>query len=155
MKQHCFHLIQACTGQVINVPDASRSASSQYNDQYCQTPMLDATSGGYCAAISTPGTWTQMDLGSVRQITGVVTQGKAVSDQWIASFKVEVSADAASWSGVDGGRIFMGNTDRNTKVTSLFFDPLAAQYVRIYPVTWTGWISYRSAVMLCQAGSIH
>ena len=96
-----------------------------------------------------------MDLGSVRQITGVVTQGKAVSDQWIASFKVEVSADAASWSGVDGGRIFMGNTDRNTKVTSLFFDPLAAQYVRIYPVTWTGWISYRSAVMLCQAGSIH
>jgi hypothetical protein len=47
------------------------------------------------------------------------------------------------WKYVDKGRIFIGNTDRNSKVRSDFTTPVRARSIRIHPLTWFNWISLR------------
>lgn len=34
------------------------------------------------------GEWLQVDFGSVKQVAGVITQGRPVHDQWVATYKV-------------------------------------------------------------------
>jgi hypothetical protein len=53
---------------------------------------------------------------------GVITQGSRVH-YWVTSFRVQVSDDKNSWKDVECGRIFDGNTDQNTKLTTYFDKP--------------------------------
>ena len=54
-----------------------------------------------------------MDVGSVMQIRGVVTQGRTTNDQYVKSYKVQVSLNGTSWKYVDGGKVFAANTGSN------------------------------------------
>ena len=78
-----------------------------------------------------------MNTSKIGGISGVVVQGRhGTHDQWVTSFKVSTSTDLKDWAWVESGRVFEGNTDRNTKVVALFHGPVKAQYVRIHPNTW-------------------
>ncbi|EKX45742.1 hypothetical protein GUITHDRAFT_43265, partial [Guillardia theta CCMP2712] len=94
------------------------------------------------------GEWMQIDGGEIQSIAGVVVQGRRDWDQWVTTFKVEVSDDGGKWVEVECGRIFDGNSDRNTKVYVPFPTPVVGRYVRIYPQTWTNHMSMRAAILL-------
>ena len=62
-----------------------------------------------------------VDVGSVKQISGVVTQGRRGANQYVKSYKVQVSQDGSSWTYVDGGKVFTANTAaNNAKVKNEF-----------------------------------
>ena len=88
------------------------------------------------------------DLGSIRTIGGVVTQGRKNNNQWVTSFKVRYSNDNKNYKEVDFGNKFIANWDRNTKVTNIFTIPVTARYIRIYPQSWYRHMSMRAAIML-------
>ena len=99
----------------------------------------------------TTGDWWQFDLGSEKDVSGVVTQGRHGDQQRVTSFSVKVSSDGSSWQDVHGaqGQLhFSGNSDSSTKVENEF-PVVAARYVRIYVEGYHSWPSMRSAVMIC------
>ncbi|KAJ1467527.1 hypothetical protein T484DRAFT_1858558, partial [Baffinella frigidus] len=99
--------------------------------------------------------WLAMDTGSVQNIEGVATQGRGgdTEDQWVSSYTVSVSDDKISWVAVDGGFTFTGNTGRGDAVVrNNFAAVVTARYVRIEPVTWTGYIAMRAGVYVERGG---
>ena len=76
------------------------------------TGRLDSNQG-WSAKNNRAGEWWQMDVGSVKLIEGVVTQGRTSHNQYVKSYKVQLSTDGKSWSYVDGGKVFAANTGSN------------------------------------------
>jgi len=107
--------------------------------------------GGYVPSKASKEEWLQIDVGTIQDVTGVVLQGRSTYDQRLTTFRVQVSEKGDSWADVECGRIFDGNTDRNTHVRALFDKPIKARYVRIIPETWYSWPSFRAGVLLCQS----
>ena len=132
----------------LTTPDSMRSASSVWGDvglnhklQACGNSMLDSP-GGWCTGTNQVGQWIQLDNGKVGSISGIVTQGRKTSGQWVKSFKVKYKDDSGSWWDIDG-KTFPGNVDKNSKVTTTFSKPVRARYIRIYPQTWNSHMSMR------------
>ncbi len=99
-------------------------------------------------SVATKSEFMTIDTGALQSITGVVTQGRGVgADQWVKSYTVQVSTDGSSWTAVDEGATFTGNTDKLIKVTSTFASPVDARHVRIFPTTWNSWPSMRAGVL--------
>ena len=133
----------------LTTPDSMRSASGvwksrglNYKLETCGNSMIDSA-GGWCSSANSVGHWIQLDNGKLGSISGVITQGRKNSDQWVKSFKVKYKDEGGSWWDVDG-KTFPGNSDRNTKVTTTFSKPVRARYIRIYPQTWKGHMSTRA-----------
>ena len=133
----------------ITTPNSMRSASSvwgnrglnyQLND--CGNSMIDS-SAGWCSKHNKVGQWIQLDNGKLGSISGVITQGRKNSDQWVESFRVKYKDQNGSWWDIDG-KTFPGNKDRNSKVTTTFSKPVRARYIRIYPQTWKKHMSMRA-----------
>jgi hypothetical protein len=138
----------------VGIPYSKFTSSSTYgNDKFgageCGRPRINARSA-WCAAQFKKNEWLQLDTGSVQNIQGIVTQGRRNADQWVTTYRVMVSDDDKEWRHVECGRIFDGNTDRETRVRNLFNQPVKARYVRILAETWNGWISMRAAVIMCE-----
>jgi len=79
--------------------------------------------------------------------TGVITQGRdsdfGTYNQWVTSFKIDVSSDGVNWTAVDGGKTYTANTDMTTKVENMFAKPVKGQAIRIKPQTWNNHMSLR------------
>ena len=132
----------------LTTPNSMRSAESVWGDRglnwklaTCGNSMIDSA-GGWCSLTNTVGSWIQLDNGKIGSISGVITQGRKGTDQWVKSFKVKYKDESGSWWDIDG-KTFPGNTDRNTKVTTTFSKPVRARYIRIYPQTIHGHMSMR------------
>ncbi|MFN9908783.1 MAG: discoidin domain-containing protein, partial [bacterium] len=76
----------------------------------------------------------QIDLSTVQDVSGLVTQGRGDGGWWVKGYAVRVSDDGESWKEVACGRIFDANSDMNTKVINMFPAPVKGRYVRIYPM---------------------
>jgi len=105
---------------------------------------------GWVAGANDKGEWIQFDTGFEQSILGVVTQGRHDEEAWVTSFKVAVSKDGKTWTWIGCGRVFDGNIDRGTRLESLFYEPVLARYVRIYPETWKGSIGMRVGAIVCE-----
>ena len=155
MATNCM---DACPDVATESPAYSdSSASSVYSNNAIGvshgTGRLDSAQA-WSAIRSRAGEWWQMDLGSVKRIEGVVTQGRAGDGQYVKSYKVVVSTDSSTWMDVDGGTVFAANSAaNNVKVENKFGSPVAARYVRIVVQTWQSWLSMRAAVLVC-AGAL-
>jgi len=106
--------------------------------------------GAWFAQTNEAGQWWQMDLGSPKQVIGVVTQGRHIhSSQYVSSYTVNVSSNGSGWSQVDGGHVFTGNDATNdAKVWSRFATQVQARYVRIVVQTWNSHIALRAGLWL-------
>jgi len=102
---------------------------------------------GWSAQSNNLNQWWRMDAGAEKSIVGVITQGRADCDQRVTNFKVSTSLDGTTWTAVDGGKVFPGNNDRNTKLTNKFISPVTARYVRIEPTAWNQHVSMRSGIL--------
>eukprot|EP00961_Rhodomonas_salina_P275103 3716723-Rhodomonas_salina.1 len=100
----------------------------------------------------------QFDLTTVTSIAGVATKGRdsALYPRWVSSFTVSHSFDSVTWTQVQQGTIFPGNTDQNTRLDSIFTAPVQARYIRIYPqVAAQGDYFQMRAGVLLQLGCVN
>lgn len=98
--------------------------------------------------------WLQVDLGEVKEVTGVVTQGHPHYNQYVESFVIQFSETGLAWEdilepGADYAKQFQGNTDPMTPVTNLFPEPVFARYVRVVPTEFHSGISLRLELKGC------
>jgi hypothetical protein len=143
-----------CKYQVtINPPYINIAYSSVYSGQMAGIGHGQGrlnSPQAWSAAKSVVGESMTINTGEVQSIAGIVTQGRRDANQWVTSFTVEVSVDGRNFKPVECDRTFDANSDKNSKVKVLFSIPLRAQYVRIIPQTWSGWLSMRAAALVCE-----
>ena len=89
--------------------------------------------------------WVQIDLGEVKTIWGVCTQGRYNSDQWVKSYGLLISSDGKNWDCV--GENIVANFDRDGLSEFLFDAPQLTRFVRFQPTSWHQWISMRADVL--------
>ncbi len=124
---------------------------------YMHAGKLDGAQG-WSAQTNDLNQWMEIDVEQVVLVSGVVTQGRRVAyyylgigalAQWVTKYRVSVSVDGRSWTMVQNGSEFEGNSDNDTPVRQLFEKPVLARYVRIMPTAWFLHITMRAAVMAC------
>ncbi|XP_077976361.1 lactadherin-like [Styela clava] len=135
-----------------DIPDSAITVSS--HPATLRYSRLDTPSEAWHPSGNNPGhDWIMVDLGELRFVTGVVTQGRPTYDHWTTSFKVEYSDNGKKFTDVKktdlSELVFTGNTDRNTKVVNRFPEPVTTRYIRIYPVTYSGYTMIRFDIIDC------
>ncbi|KAL2088314.1 hypothetical protein ACEWY4_015213 [Coilia grayii] len=100
--------------------------------------------------------WLQVDLGSPKRVTGIITQGAKDFGviQFVSAFKVAYSDDGSSWRVLQdqsrkSDKIFQGNTDNDTHKKNLFSPPFYARFVRFLPWEWNERITVRMELLGC------
>ncbi len=95
--------------------------------------------------------YLQFDMGSVRPINGVATQGRLdCCNQHVQTYTVQYSSDGSNWFSVPG--TFTGNNNQNTVVTNLFTQAVTGRYVRIYPQSYNEHMSMRADIISIPCG---
>ncbi|XP_045766174.1 neurexin-4 isoform X1 [Maniola jurtina] len=147
---------------------------SRYYDTYeCNEPLVEgakltATSslrerGPENAKLYGLNAWTAsendfdqqlvIDLGTVKNITRVATQGRAHSQEFVQEYHISYGSNGLDYVRYKaaGGEVkmFEGNHDGNTVVKNEFEVPIIAQYIRINPMRWRDKISMRVEVYGC------
>ena len=152
-KELCdSELMRLKTGRVLkDTPETLRSASSVYNGEAIGTGhgrgRLDSTQG-WSSQHNTVGQWYQIDNGVVDTIMGIAIKGRNDHSQRVKTFKVQYKGTSETWVDVDGGKIYTGNTDKDTRVDVIFDTPVEGRYVRIYPQTWNSHMSMRADIIV-------
>jgi hypothetical protein len=134
-----------------DTPETMRHASTVWSGQAIGVGhglgRLDSVQG-WSAQNNAIGEWYQIDNGVVGEITGVAIKGRAAAhDQWVKTFKVQSKGATGTWTEVDSGKVYTGNTDKETQVDVTFDAPVDARYIRIYPQTWNNHMSLRADIV--------
>ena len=134
-----------------NPAEADRYYSSVYGNDSKGTgharSMLDSEQA-WSVGPNTVGQWMTIDLGSVKTVIGVTTQGRVRSNQWVTSYKLYYSNNNTNFYVIDGGKAFAGNTDNNSKITNRLNTRIKARYIKFYVLTWNNYISMRAGVVV-------
>ncbi|XP_056277312.1 neuropilin-1a-like isoform X2 [Pseudoliparis swirei] len=134
------------------------SASSQYNSNWSpERSRLNYQENGWTPSDDTVREWIQVDLGFLRFVTAIGTQG-AISKEtkkhyYVGSYKVDLSSNGEDWVTVKEGskqKIFQGNHDSTGEARSGLPKPTLARYVRVRPMTWEQGICMRFEVYGCR-----
>ncbi|KAM9377527.1 venom prothrombin activator pseutarin-C non-catalytic subunit [Pholidichthys leucotaenia] len=145
-----------------SIPDDNLSASS-FHSSLVRTwsPHLarlhqEGGANAWRPKSNNPHEWLQVDLGKVKRITGVITQGarSLLTQMMVTEFSVTVSRDKHSWSSVleestQQEKIFTGNSDPDEEALTVFDPPLFGRFVRIHPRGWINDIALRLEVLGC------
>jgi len=132
--------------------DEAYSASSEFNKNHAAKLARinsEPKFANWSSKKSDEHQWIQIDLGEVKTVWGVCTQGRFNQDQWVKSYTLFVSSDGKSWEtiGVD----IAANTDRDSLSENNFTNPVLARYVRFQPTAWHQWVSMRVDVLFGDA----
>ncbi|XP_055010163.1 macrophage mannose receptor 1 [Boleophthalmus pectinirostris] len=142
----CLHGLGVEDG---NITNAQLSASTSLG---LNTPDKARLNGNSCWMPSgvPSSSWIQVNLGQTKKVTGIVIQGCPQNDYWVTKFKVQHSVDEVIWKDYTAdGEFFPGSTDRNTPDTQLLGSPVSAQYIRIWPLEYSGKAGLRFDVLGC------
>ncbi|XP_021022622.1 lactadherin isoform X2 [Mus caroli] len=145
------------------IPDSQMSASSSYKTWnlrafgwYPHLGRLDNQGkiNAWTAQSNSAKEWLQVDLGTQRQVTGIITQGARDFGhiQYVASYKVAHSDDGVQWTVYEeqgSSKVFQGNLDNNSHKKNIFEKPFMARYVRVLPVSWHNRITLRLELLGC------
>ncbi|XP_033634638.1 retinoschisin-like [Asterias rubens] len=154
-------------GTPLNIPDENFSASStdstgaRYStpsSARLNYPGAYPLIGGWKAASTAVGSWIQVELGVDAIVTGVITQGRNVDETshlcWVTLFQVKYASmakvnlvDVTSQDGTP--KVFNGNTDGTTEVTTSFPQPVIASIIRLLPVAWVSQVVLRFELLGC------
>ena len=95
-----------------------------------------------------------VDLGTIKNVTGIATQGRAHSDEFVIEFRIQYGSNGKDWidyKEVDGSpKLFLGNEDGDYVVRNDFDQPIIAQWIRINPTRWADRISMRLELYGCE-----
>ncbi|XP_029698518.1 neuropilin-1a isoform X2 [Takifugu rubripes] len=133
-------------------------ASSQYNPSWSpERSRLNYYENAWTPAEDSNKEWIQVDLGFLRFVSAVGTQG-AISQEtqriyYVKSYKVDVSSNGEDWITLKEGskqKIFQGNTNPTDVAKTMLPKPTLTRFVRIRPVTWETGIALRFEVYGCK-----
>ncbi|ELW70817.1 Neuropilin-2 [Tupaia chinensis] len=159
----CSNMLGMLSGLIA---DSQISASS--TREYLWSPStarLVSSRSGWFPRIpqAQPGEeWLQVDLGAPKTVKGVIIQGARGGDSitavearaFVRKFKVSYSLNGKDWEYIQDPRtqqpkLFEGNMHYDTPDIRRF-DPVPAQYVRVYPERWSpAGIGMRLEVLGC------
>ncbi|XP_008845810.1 neuropilin-1 isoform X2 [Nannospalax galili] len=134
------------------------TASSQYSTNWsAERSRLNYPENGWTPGEDSYREWIQVDLGFLRFVTAVGTQG-AISKEtkkkyYVKTYRIDISSNGEDWITLKEGNkpvIFQGNTNPTDVVFGVFPKPLITRFVRIKPVTWETGISMRFEVYGCK-----
>ncbi|XP_042554484.1 lactadherin isoform X6 [Dipodomys spectabilis] len=148
-----------------SIPDRQLTASSSYKTLglrafgwYPFYARLDRQGkiNAWTAQGNGANEWLQVDLGSQKQVTGIVTQGARDFGhiQYVAAYKVAYSDDGEVWTeyreaGATESKVFPGNLDNYSHKKNVLETPFTARYVRVLPVAWHNRITLRLELLGC------
>ena len=134
------------------------SIHKSYERSRLHTQLDGDDYGGWTPETNSVGEFIQADLGAVRRIEKVATQGLSSRSHWVTSYKFGYSVDRSTHSFIQNNAgsevVFTGNIDKNTVVEHTFDTAVEARYVRVYPQTWTFNIAMRWEVYGCEIGKM-
>jgi len=94
-----------------------------------------------------------IDMGAIKNVTGIATQGRAHSSEYVLEYRIQYGTNGKDWidyKEVDGlPKLFRGNTDGDYVVRNDFDQPIIAQWIRVNPTRWQDRISLRLEVYGC------
>ncbi|XP_051970638.1 neuropilin-1a isoform X3 [Xyrauchen texanus] len=133
-------------------------ASSQYNPNWSpERSRLNNHENGWTPAEDSNKEWIQVDLGFLRFVSGIGTQG-AISQEtgkkyYVKSYKVDVSSNGEDWITIKDGpkqKIFQGNTNPTDVAKAMLPKPTLTRYLRIRPYAWESGIALRFEMYGCK-----
>ena len=139
----------------MNPPEVSREYSSVWaNAPAYARSMLDSPQA-WSAGQPEKGQWMQIDLGNTSCVSGVVTQGRAATNNYqrVTFYKIVHSVDNKTFTELPF--IFSANLNPNshadTKVVNRF-GPVQARFVRVVVQEWNNYPSMRAGVIAGDLG---
>jgi hypothetical protein len=142
------HYSSAC--ETVDPSEETRMYSSVYggdNPGTGHAQSMLASTAAWSAQYSFAGEWVQLDLGSRKDISGVVLAGRKGQGEWITAYRVSLSNDGLHFSAIPG--VFDGGKDDTAPVYGTFV-PEFARYVRIIIEAWEKHLSGRFGVLVCR-----
>ena len=128
------------------IPDDKVTASSYYSNYIPGWARLNLNLQAW-ACDQGVGSWIQVDLGSLRYVTAVATQGRPDHPNWVTTYNVKYSTDGGSFH--IAGSTYNGNTNQHTVVRNEIQPAVRARYIRLYPLTWYGYMQLRMELYGC------
>ncbi|KAM3822638.1 neuropilin-1 isoform 2-T2 [Vipera latastei] len=135
------------------------TASSQYNPQWSsERSRLNYPENGWTPEIDSTREWLQVDIGLLRFVSAIGTQG-AISKEtkkmyFLKTYRVDISSNGEDWISIKDGNnkplLFMGNTNPTEVAYRSFPKPVLTRFVRIKPVNWETGISLRLEIYGCK-----
>lgn len=135
------------TPLIEGAPDSAFSASSVYDAVWNCSKIRFSTPHSFLMHESAQANPTQhfiqVDFDSVKLIGRVGTKGRPQTNQRLTSYKIAYSFTGSEHDLQFLPIVFEGNVDADTPRYHTFKEPIAARMVRLYPVTFKDWISFR------------
>lgn len=147
---------------------AARGDEYECNEELLKGAALSATSslrdrGPENARLHGGNAWTAsnsdfdqyliIDLGSVRNVTRIATQGRRHSSEYVMEYSISYGTNGLDYADYKepGGntKMFKGNVNGNGVRKNEFEVPIIAQWVRINPTRWRDRISLRVELYGC------
>ncbi|NWZ39093.1 DCBD1 protein, partial [Brachypodius atriceps] len=97
---------------------------------------LSTTGHSWAAEPGAEAAWLELDLGTRRNVTGIITKGSSEQhDYYVTSYHVSSSRDGKNWRPYRGSsgqedKVFEGNADSQGEVSNAFIPPMVARYIR-------------------------
>ncbi|XP_059357374.1 neuropilin-1a-like isoform X2 [Carassius carassius] len=134
------------------------TASSQYNPSW--SPLrsrLNFPENGWTPSDDSVREWIQVDLGFLRYVTAIGTQG-AISKEtqkayYVKTYKISVSSNGEDWIFLKDKTkhmVFNGNQNPTDEVRARLPKPTLTRYLRIRPLSWVQGICMRFEVYGCK-----
>lgn len=128
---------------------ASSSVSSGRGPQKAR---LDGN-GAWTAKSSDYSQYLVVDLRNVRKITGIATQGRPFTSEFVEEYRIEYGNkmfDSSGYKDHEGHPLlFTGNSDGDSIKKNKFDSPIIAQWIKINPTRWRDRISMRVELYGC------
>lgn len=119
------------------IPDAQMSAHYTYTTQSAANGRLQSSSGWIGTGA---GSWLQVDLGEIKKVYTVATQGFRSSSYYTLTYNVQYSADGNNFKYIEdstgGHKAFAGSVNYDTVVKHYLTSQVSARFVRFLPLTW-------------------
>ncbi|CAB3997590.1 zinc metallo ase nas-13-like [Paramuricea clavata] len=134
-------------------PGASWTASASNARLYMRDDHDNKRIGCWCAAYGqTENQWLQVDLGQVKYVSAVATQGRDRYFEHVETYELSFSQDGSVFKNYkENGsvKLFTGNCDHVTPVINKLAQPVRARFVRFHPKQHYAGMCMRTEVYGC------
>ncbi|XP_058712565.1 discoidin, CUB and LCCL domain-containing protein 1-like isoform X2 [Poecile atricapillus] len=121
---------------------------------------LSTTGHSWAAEPGTKAAWLELDLGTRKNVTGIITKGSSEQhNYYVTSYHVSSSRDRKNWRPYRGSsgqedKVFEGNADSQGEVSNAFIPPIVARYIRVTPQSWHQSVALKVALVGCQLARV-
>ncbi|KAI1231321.1 hypothetical protein IHE44_0008263 [Lamprotornis superbus] len=121
---------------------------------------LSTTGHSWAAEPDAEAAWLELDLGTRRNVTGIITKGSSEQhDYYVTSYHISSSRDGKNWRPYRGSsgqeeKVFEGNADSQGEVSNAFIPPIIARYIRVTPQSWHQRVALKVALVGCQVARV-